>query len=151
MNTKSFGNIGEAMALSSFVKKGIPVYLPFGDNEKADLIAEFNGKLNRIQVKTSLYARDGKMVFDLTSSYSHRGRPAHKYSQEEVDYFFCYNIERNQSYLFPVPENPIASICIRYEEPKNNQIRHIKHEENYLFDHVIDAMINSADECELAA
>lgn len=53
MNSKRIGNIGEAQVLNKFVSLGIPVYIPFGDNEKADLIAEFNGKLNKIQVKTS--------------------------------------------------------------------------------------------------
>lgn len=53
MTTKQLGNIGEAKTLAKFVGLQIPVYIPFGDNEKADLIAEFNGKLNKIQVKTS--------------------------------------------------------------------------------------------------
>ena len=48
MNTKSIGNIGEAKALCKFIEYHIPVYLPFGDNERSDLIAELNGKLNRI-------------------------------------------------------------------------------------------------------
>lgn len=53
MNNKRIGNIGEAKALAKFVELGIPVYIPFGDNESADLIAEFNGKLNKIQCKTT--------------------------------------------------------------------------------------------------
>ncbi len=53
MTTKQLGNIGEAKTLAKFVELMIPVYVPFGDNEKSDLIAEFNGRLNRIQVKTS--------------------------------------------------------------------------------------------------
>lgn len=53
MNSKNVGNIGEAKTLAKFVELGIPVYIPFGDNEKADLVAEFNGKLNKIQCKTS--------------------------------------------------------------------------------------------------
>lgn len=48
METKRIGNIGEAKVLSKFIELGYPVYIPFGDNEKADLIAEFNGKLNKI-------------------------------------------------------------------------------------------------------
>lgn len=48
MNTKSIGNIGESVTITEFVKRGISVYLPFGENEKADLIADFNGKLNKI-------------------------------------------------------------------------------------------------------
>ena len=53
MNSKRLGNIGEAKAIAAFVENQIPVYIPFGDNEKADLIAEFNGKLNKIQLKSS--------------------------------------------------------------------------------------------------
>ena len=53
MTTKQLGNIGEAKVLAKFVELQVPVYIPFGDNEKADLVAEFNGKLNKIQVKTS--------------------------------------------------------------------------------------------------
>ena len=53
MTTKQLGNIGEAKALAKFVELQIPVYIPFGDNEKSDLIADFNGKLNKVQVKTS--------------------------------------------------------------------------------------------------
>ena len=34
MNTKFIGNVGEAKTLSKFVELGIPVYIPFGDNEK---------------------------------------------------------------------------------------------------------------------
>ena len=48
MNTKDKGNIGEAVILAEFMKKGISVSIPFGDNARYDLIAEFNGKLNKI-------------------------------------------------------------------------------------------------------
>ena len=48
MQTKRIGNIGESRALFEFVKREIPVYLSFGDNETADLLAEFNGKINKI-------------------------------------------------------------------------------------------------------
>ena len=48
MDTKGVGNIGEAKVLCKFVELGIPVYLPFGDNERSDLIAEFNGFSIRI-------------------------------------------------------------------------------------------------------
>lgn len=45
MTTKQLGNIGEAKALSKFVELQVPVYQAFGDNEKSDLIADFNGRL----------------------------------------------------------------------------------------------------------
>lgn len=135
MNSKSIGNIGEAKALCKFVELGIPVYIPFGDNEKSDLIVEFNGKLNRIQVKTSVKAEDGKMIFDLTSSTAHRKNGAkHIYTKEEIDYFVCYNVARDKLFLVPVDEANNTAITIRYEKPKNNQIKGIRFENDYLLE-----------------
>ena len=51
MNSKDKGNIGEAIILGEFVKRNIQVSIPFGDNARYDLVADFNGKLNKIQVK----------------------------------------------------------------------------------------------------
>lgn len=131
------------MAISSFVKYGIPIYIPFGDNERADLIAEFNGKLNKIQVKTSVSAKDGKVSFDLTSSTMHRRNGVkHKYTKDEIDYFYCYNIEREKGYLIEVSDYPISAISIRYLKPKNNQEANINFECDYLFDNVIKKYIN---------
>ena len=114
MDTKGVGNIGEAKVLCKFVELGIPVYLPFGDNERSDLIAEFNGKLNKIQVKTSVKAEDGKMIFDLTSSTQHRSNGVkHKYTTSEIDYFACYNIARDKIFLIAV-DKPRSSITIRF-------------------------------------
>lgn len=138
MDTKGIGNIGQAKVLCKFVQLGIPVYLPFGDNERADLIAEFNGKLNRIQVKTSIKAEDGKMIFDLTSSTTHRSNGVkHKYTNIEIDYFACYNITRDRVFLIPVDEHLRGSITIRYEKPKNGQTSGINFQEDFLIDNTL--------------
>ena len=100
MTTKQIGNIGEAKVLSEFVRLGVPVYLPFGDNEKADLIADFNGKLNRIQVKTSQKIIDGdKVRFSLVSSTVHRQNGVkHIYTEDEIDYF-AFIIQKGIGYI----------------------------------------------------
>ena len=138
MNSKNIGNIGEAKVLAKFVELGIPVYLPFGDNEKADLIAEFNGKLNKIQVKTSTKAEDGKIMFSLVSSTMHRKNGTkHIYTSDEIDYFACYNIARDKIFLFKVDETPNTTITIRYETSKNNQVQGVRFEEDYLIDNIL--------------
>ena len=50
---KRIGNIGEAKAISWLVEHGISVSIPFGDNERYDLVIDNNGSLERVQVKTS--------------------------------------------------------------------------------------------------
>lgn len=137
MTTKQMGNIGEAKVLSKFVEMQIPVYIPFGDNEKADLIADFNGKLQRIQVKTCEKAEDGKMIFSLVSSTEHRKQGTkHHYTSDEIDYFALYNIERDKLFLISITEEnlPTTAVTIRYIKPKNNNQYKIFMENDYLFE-----------------
>ena len=138
MNSKQIGNIGEAKVLSKFIELGFPVYIPFGDNEKADLVVEFNGKLNKIQIKTSVDAKNGNITFDLTSSTAHRKNGMrHKYTIDEVDYFALYNLSRDKIYLLKVPETPITTIRFRYECLKNGQTYGVHFEDDYLIDNVL--------------
>ncbi len=139
-NSKAIGNIGEAKVLCKFVELGIPVYTAFGDNEKADLIADFKGKLNRIQVKTSIKAENGKMIFDLTSSTINKGATAkHIYNKTEVDYFACYNISRDKIFLIPIESAPSTAITIRYEQAKNNQTKGVIMEEDFLMEKILSS------------
>ena len=52
-NTSNIGNIGQVKVIAKFVELGIPVFTPFGEGYTTDLIADFNGKLNKIQIKTT--------------------------------------------------------------------------------------------------
>jgi hypothetical protein len=37
-NTKSIGEISEAIVMAEFLKAGFPVLLPFGDNRRYDMV-----------------------------------------------------------------------------------------------------------------
>ena len=50
-NTSNIGNVGQAYVIAKFIELGIPTYLPIGEGYPTDLIADFNGKLNKIQCK----------------------------------------------------------------------------------------------------
>ena len=54
------GNLGFGKAIEYFTSQGITVALPLNDTQKYDLIADFNGKLQRVSVKTSRSTRNGK-------------------------------------------------------------------------------------------
>lgn len=82
MTTKQLGNIGEAKVLAKLIEMTIPTFVAFvafGDNEKCDLIAEFNGKLNKIQVKSSEKFKDDKITISLVSCTKNK---KHKYTKE---------------------------------------------------------------------
>ncbi len=138
MNSKRIGNIGEAKVLAKFVEMGIPIYIPFGDDEKADLIAEFDGKLNKIQVKTSIKSKNGCSIFDLTSSTVHRTNgERRKYLNSEIDYFALYSLDRDKIYLMKVPDNPMSAITIRFEDTKSGMKSRVNYESDFLIENVL--------------
>jgi PD-(D/E)XK endonuclease len=49
------GDLGEFSAMEWLASKGALIWIPLGHSSHADLIAEFNGRLLRVQVKTSTY------------------------------------------------------------------------------------------------
>ena len=141
MNSKRIGNIGEAKVLSKFVELGIPVYIPFGDNERIDLIAEFNGVLNRIQVKTSNSINEDNIRFDIVSSTMHRNNGIkHFYNKNEIDYIACYSILKNEIYLIDINEANTQAIIFRYNTPKNNQVLNIRYASDYLLEDKIKGL-----------
>ena len=139
MNSKRIGNIGETKVLAKFVEMGIPIYIPFGDDEKADLVAEFNGKLNKIQVKTSIKSKNGCSIFDLTSSTAHRTNGGRrKYSNSEIDYFALYSLDRDKIYLMKAPDNPMTAITIRFEDTKSGKKIGVNYESDFLIENILN-------------
>lgn len=139
MNTKRLGNIGEIKTIAKLVEMQIPVYQAFGDIEKADLVAEFNGKLNKIQVKTSEIFENGSFIVDLTSSTIRKKLDyKHKYSADEIDYFAIYNLGADMLLLLPIEEfegRTSVKINVPYK-PSRNQFKAINWED-YTFDKII--------------
>ena len=144
MNSKRIGNVGEAAILSKMVEHGIPVYLPFGDNEKADLVADFNGRLVKIQIKTSLKAEQGSYSFNTCSSMTQHtvaaGSSAHFYTDIEVDYLCFYNIDRKVCLIVDIKDCPKRAISFRYEASLSGQVKGIKFEQDYLLDNFLQKL-----------
>lgn len=123
MNSKDKGNIGEALVLAKFVSLGIQVSIPFGDNARYDLIADFNNKLNRIQVKYCNHlSENDSIVCPCASSTNHTTNKHYTTYEDDVDYMCFYLAPWNEIIIIPIEElNGKKSICIRKEKPKNNQ------------------------------
>lgn len=129
MTTTQKGNIGEVRVLSEFVKLGIQCYLPYGDGSTVDLIAEFNGKLNRIQIKTTQkIGSSGAMEWKVTKQEGYHGSRVN-YNLNDIDYFAFYCIETDIVCLVPYDENfPKSTISIRlddYEGVRLNTMRFV--------------------------
>lgn len=140
MNTSQLGNIGEVRVLSEFVKLGIPCYLPYGDGNKCDLIADFNGKLNKIQIKTTEKLNtNGAMEWKVTRQEGFHGNRI-QYNKEDIDYFAFYCIETDIVCLVPFDENfPSTTLSIRMDNYSGNKLKTMR----FVKDYQISNFINS--------
>lgn len=135
------GKLGEIATIKKFAEHDIPVYLPVSDNG-IDMVAEFGGKMQKIQVKSTTVSNDKFATFSLTHNKNiikektvtteHR-----KYSSDKVDYFSLYDIPNDEVFLLK-NNRDIGSINIRYKKSKNNQSLKVNNAEDYQIDKVLD-------------
>ena len=91
--------------------------MPYGDGSEIDLIAYFNGKLNRIQIKScSSIASSGAMEWKVTRQDGYHGSRT-QYDLSNIDYFAFYCLETDIVCLVPFDENfPTSCISIRLDD-----------------------------------
>ena len=129
---RTVGTIGEAKALFKFAEYGINSYVPFNENTRSDLIIDPNGKLQRIQVKTSTCYENGCVCFGL----EHNGL----YDDTQIEYFVLYDLAADKLYMIHVNDCVVkgkANIRLRYMAPKNHMKTGIKYAKDYDIDDVI--------------
>jgi hypothetical protein len=113
VDTKRLGNLGELKAMAKFAEYSIPIYIPFGETERSDFIADFNGALNKIQVKSTEKIVDGKMIFNLRStSVNTVSNKSHCYNETEIDYFVLYCKENDGLYIINVQDAPRTGLYL---------------------------------------
>ena len=108
------GNLGLGKAIEYFTSHSIPVAIPLNDTQKYDLIADFNGKLQRISIKTSKATKNGTS-FEVQlrntggSSGVSKVRP---FDNNSCDYVFIYTADE-KLYLIPAQNiNSTNSIVV---------------------------------------
>ena len=139
MNSKDKGNIGEAILLAELTKSQIQVAIPFGDNARYDLIAEFNGKLNKIQIKyCGQTTENNSFICPCASSTNHTTNKHLSTYEEDVDYMAFYLVPIDKTLLVPI-EKIIGkkTITFRIDPPKNGQQTGINLVEDYTLDKIL--------------
>lgn len=142
LNSKQKGNITELECMLAFIKLGYNVLTPYGDCERYDFIVDIQGKLLKIQVKTSRPARsgDGSIIFNTSSQTTKNGKKVHhNYDENQIDYFMtCYN---NQCYLIPVKECSVREKTLRFTPPKNGQVKGITFAQEYELERMVSKIV----------
>ena len=119
LNPKQKGNLTELKCLSAFYELGYQCSIPYGENSRYDFIADIDGKLIRVQCKTSREVDVGVIEFPCRSSRSNtHSNLQRRYTANEIDYFCTF--WDGKCYLIPVTECSITKI-LRFVPPKNGQ------------------------------
>lgn len=139
MDSNTKGKITELEVLSYVIKKGYSVSIPFGDKDRYDQIWDINGRLLKIQIKTSSWKNVDKkdaFSFKTCSIYArHNGYKANTYSQKDIDFFAT--IVEGQVYVVPVNECGSASKILRFSSD-SKQKKNINWASNYTFEKIIE-------------
>lgn len=95
VNRRVQGDLGEFSAMEWLASRGALVWIPLGHSPDVDLVAELDGRLLRIQVKTSTYRKktpSGVKSWQVSTTTSGGNRSwsgvAKRFDPSRVDYLF---------------------------------------------------------------
>lgn len=142
MRRKRIGEWVEAKVLADLLGCGLSVATPWGDDDAYDLIADIDGKLLRIQVKTARTRTHGAAFsFCCTRNkyirgygYKHR-----EYKECEMDYFATW--WNGQTYLVPAEECGQEK-QLRISPTRNGMKMKINWAKDYGLEKVVDKLKN---------
>ena len=134
LDSKKKGNLTEMLCMSAFMAQNCGVCIPFGDNSKYDFIADVDGRLFKIQVKTSSKRKgdENSIKFSCRSTHVNcKGVQNVRYSKNDIDYFATYY--EGQCYLVPVAECSVEK-TLRLAPPNNGQQKGITYATEYILE-----------------
>ncbi|WP_323675317.1 group I intron-associated PD-(D/E)XK endonuclease [Halorubellus sp. PRR65] len=114
-NSKSVGDETEVAVLHELLVAGWSVSIPFGDNDKYDLVIDDGEELFRIQCKTAWRNKPETIRFN-THSQTTKGGDYHESTYEEVaDAFIVRFPEDDQLYWVDVEDATEQKMELRFE------------------------------------
>ena len=128
LTPKQKGNLTELRCITSFIENGATVSIPYGDCARYDFLAEINGKIIKVQCKTSRLFGDVNDGIEFSCKSTEPSSNSRRYTKNEIDYFCTYY--NNQCYLVPVEECSVAK-KLRFIPPKNGQKVGISYAKDY--------------------
>ena len=131
LNSKQKGKLTELQCITAFIQQGCSVSIPYGDDSRYDFIADIDGQLIKVQVKTSSLKRntENAIVFSCRSTHVNcSGVKNVRYNANEIDYFATY--WDNQCYIVPIEESSVEK-TLRFAPPKNGQTKGIAFAKDY--------------------
>ena len=118
MNTKTKGNVGELLVMLKASERGYTVCVPYGDNDRYDLVLDLNGVFSRVQVKY-ITPVNGKITLQTWTVIHNKDGTGPKYkrcrySSADVDLFAVVNASTHEVYMIPTTEiEHLSAVTLR--------------------------------------
>ncbi|WP_136716837.1 group I intron-associated PD-(D/E)XK endonuclease [Halorientalis salina] len=116
---KRRGQQSEAAVIYELVRRGITVLEPFGDNERYDIVVEYDSKFFRVQIKTGRVA-NGCVRFETRSSGTLTRKIKKEGYEGQVDLFAVHTPEVERTFIIPISKAPKTSMSLRIEKAEKS-------------------------------
>jgi len=114
-NTKNRGDETESKVIHEMVVNGHSVSVPFGDNDKYDLIVDNSRELYRIQCKTAWENKQDTIRFNTHSQTTDSGEYHEETYDGRIDAFVVRYPETEQLYWIDVTDATTQKMELRFE------------------------------------
>jgi PD-(D/E)XK nuclease superfamily protein len=113
MHPRRQGDLGEYSAIEWLGSCGYPVWFPLGHSPDCDLITEIDGRLLKVQVKTSTFVLRGRFQVALRTSGGNQSwsRVVKRFSAERCDSLFVL-VADGRRWFIPATEVGGASSIV---------------------------------------
>ena len=110
LTTVTQGSIGLTQAIATFTRLGYVVSLPLIDNQSYDLVAEKDGVLQRVQVKTTRQkSLSGNFVVELKRVRANRTTNViYKFGSDSCEILYVMTSEGDQ---YIIPSDKVEATC----------------------------------------
>lgn len=114
-NSKATGDTTEAYCLSTLLASGYSVSIPFGDNDKYDLVVDTGSRLLRVQCKTAWQGASGTIRFNTHSQTTTDGAYEETTYEEVIDAFLAHYPATGDLFWVDVEDAPQQTMHLRYD------------------------------------
>jgi hypothetical protein len=101
---KERGEWVELLFMANAARLGLKVARPHGDSARFDVIVEKDGRLHRVQVKSTTFNRKGCYECLCFWSRVSKKREAKQYSEEQIDFVAAYVVPEDEWFIIPVSD-----------------------------------------------
>lgn len=121
----------EGAILSELIRRGYSILMPWGVNQRYDLVLDLGGEFVRAQCKTGRL-RNGTIEFNTSSVQCNTRRNLTRAYDGGADVFLVYCPDTPQRvYCVPVEAAAASHMCLRIEPTLNGQAQRVRWASDY--------------------